>query len=100
MVDIARFFMEFVRKSLRQVRSLPRGTRRMLEILNNICGGKGKPAISNCWRRSRRNHRGCIVWSGQGCPSVLSTLKYFRDEYEAHIYEKKCRPRFARLDHL
>ena len=76
MVDIARFFLEFtVDESCGKCTPCRVGTRRMLEILDRICEGKGED--------------GDIL--GQTAPNpVLSTIKQFRSEYEAHIYEKRC----------
>ena len=93
MVDIARFFMEFTQdESCGKCVPCRVGTRRMLEILTDICAGKGQPGdIEQLEQLAAYIRKGSLCGLGQGAPNpVLSTLKYFRDEYEAHIYEKKC----------
>ncbi|MDY0018418.1 MAG: NADH-ubiquinone oxidoreductase-F iron-sulfur binding region domain-containing protein [Anaerolineae bacterium] len=93
MVDIARFFMEFVQEeSCGKCVPCRVGTRRMLEILNNICEGKGQPGdIELLESMSQQIIDGALCGLGKGAPNpVLSTIKFFREEYEAHIYEKKC----------
>ena len=93
MVDIARFFMEFVQdESCGKCTPCRVGTRRMLEILNNICEGKGQPGdIERLETLADYIKEGSLCGLGKGAPNpVLSTIKYFRDEYEAHIYDKKC----------
>jgi len=93
MVDIARFFMEFVQEeSCGKCVPCRVGTRRMLEILNNICAGKGQPGdIERLEELSKYIIDGALCGLGKGAPNpVLSTIKFFRDEYEAHIYDKKC----------
>ncbi len=93
MVDIARFFMEFTQdESCGKCVPCRIGTRRMLEILNDICAGKGKSGdIEMLEQLSRYINKGSLCGLGQGAPNpVLSTLEHFRDEYEAHIFEKRC----------
>ena len=93
MVDIARFFMEFTQdESCGKCVPCRVGTRRMLEVLNNICAGKGKPGdIETLETLAKQITVGSLCGLGQGAPNpVLSTLEHFRDEYEAHIYEKRC----------
>lgn len=99
MVDIARFFMEFTQdESCGKCTPCRVGTRRLLEILTRICNGKGVEediAILNDLCEEIRTNSLCGL--GQGAPNpVLSTLKYFRDEYEAHIYEKRCPAKVCR----
>lgn len=93
MVDMARFFMEFVQdESCGKCTPCREGTRRLLQILEAICDGRGMPedlealeALSEVIRSAS------LCGLGQTGPNpVLSTLRYFRDEYEAHIYEKRC----------
>ncbi len=93
MVDMARFFMEFTQdESCGKCTPCRVGTRRLLEILEKICDGKGQPgdieALEDlCFEVSRNS----LCGLGQGAPNpVVSMLKHFRAEYEAHIYEKKC----------
>ncbi len=93
MVDIARFFMEFTQdESCGKCTPCRVGTRRMLEILDNICEGKGQPGdIERLETLAGYVTAGSLCGLGQGAPNpVLSTIQHFRDEYEAHIYDKKC----------
>lgn len=99
MVDIARFFMEFTQdESCGKCTPCRVGTRRILEILTRICNGKGVEedlVILNDLCEEIRTNSLCGL--GQGAPNpVLSTLKYFRDEYEAHIFEKRCPAKVCR----
>jgi len=93
MVDIARFFMEFTQdESCGKCVPCRIGTRRILEILQRICAGQGEPEdIERLENLARFIIAGSLCGLGQGAPNpVLTTLKYFRAEYEAHIYEKRC----------
>jgi NADH:ubiquinone oxidoreductase subunit F (NADH-binding) len=93
MVDIARFFMEFIQdESCGKCNPCRIGTRRMLEILNRICEGKGEPAdIDRLEGLCPQISATALCGLGQGAPNpVVSTLRFFRKEYEAHIYEKRC----------
>mgnify|MGYP001060770094 CR=1 FL=1 len=93
MVDIARFFMEFVQEeSCGKCVPCRVGTRKMLDILNRICGGEGRPGdIESLEVLGKYIKSGSLCGLGQGAPNpVLSTIEHFRDEYEAHIYDKKC----------
>jgi len=93
MVDMARFFLEFVQEeSCGKCPPCRIGTKRMLEIVTRICEGKGEEGDIE-----RLEHLGAIIKDtalcglGQTAPNpVLSTIKHFRDEYEAHIREKRC----------
>ncbi|MBN1250385.1 MAG: NADH-quinone oxidoreductase subunit NuoF [Anaerolineae bacterium] len=99
MVDIARFFMEFVQEeSCGKCVPCRVGTRQMFEILNRICGGEGRPGdIEALETLGEYVRSGSLCGLGQGAPNpVLSTIEHFRDEYEAHIYEKKCPARVCR----
>ncbi len=99
MVDIARFFMEFVQdESCGKCTPCRVGTRRMLEILNDICAGRGQPGDIELLETLAKSIKGSSLCGlGQGAPNpVLSTIKYFRHEYEAHIYEKKCPAKVCR----
>ncbi len=99
MVDIARFFMEFAQaESCGKCVPCRVGTRRMLEILTDICDGRGKPGdIERLEELGHYVKLGSLCGLGQGAPNpVLSTIKYFRHEYEAHIYDKKCPARVCR----
>jgi len=68
------------------------GTRRLLDILKRICDGKGRPEdIEDMKELSYMIKESALCGLGQTGPNpVLSTLRYFEDEYEAHIYEKRC----------
>lgn len=93
MVDIARFFMEFTQdESCGKCTPCRVGTRRLLEILTRICEGKGVDGdIETLEHLCEQIRTNSLCGLGQGAPNpVLSTLKYFREEYEAHIYEKRC----------
>ncbi len=93
MVDVARFFMEFcVDESCGKCTPCRVGTREMLGILTRICGGQGKEGDIEAlekWASIIQNTALCGL--GQTAPNpVLSTLRYFRHEYEAHIKQKRC----------
>ncbi|MGI6700013.1 MAG: NADH-ubiquinone oxidoreductase-F iron-sulfur binding region domain-containing protein [Christensenellales bacterium] len=93
MVDIARFFLDFtVEESCGKCTPCRIGTRRMLEILDRIVEGKGKEDdIEKLERLARVIKETSLCGLGQTAPNpVLSTLHYFRDEYEAHIYDRTC----------
>ncbi len=93
MVDIARFFMDFTQdESCGKCVPCRVGTRRMLEILNRICAGQGRPGdIELLEELCSEIKLTSLCGLGQGAPNpVATTLKYFREEYEAHIYEKRC----------
>ena len=93
MVDLARFFLNFTRsESCGKCTPCREGTTRMLEILNNITQGKGKPGDIELLEELARNIKmSALCGLGQTCPNpILSTLRYFRSEYEAHIYDKTC----------
>ena len=92
-VDVARFFMEFCRdESCGKCTPCRVGTQKMLEILTRICDGKGKEGDIETlekWADIIKNTALCGL--GQTAPNpVLSTLRYFRDEYEAHIRDGRC----------
>jgi NADH-quinone oxidoreductase subunit F len=93
MVDIARFFMEFTQdESCGKCTPCRVGTKRILEILERICAGHGKEGdIETLEMLCRQIKATSLCGLGQGAPNpVESTLKHFRAEYEAHIYEKRC----------
>jgi len=93
MIDIARFFLDFtVEESCGKCPPCRIGTKRMLEILDNITEGKGKPGdIEKLERLSKNIKESSLCGLGQTAPNpVLSTIKYFRNEYESHINDKKC----------
>ncbi|MGF7060621.1 NADH-quinone oxidoreductase subunit NuoF [Brassicibacter mesophilus] len=93
MVDIARFFLDFtVEESCGKCPPCRIGTKRMLEILEKITSGKGEPEDLDRLEKLAENIKASALCGlGQTAPNpVLSTLKYFRDEYEAHVNEKRC----------
>jgi NADH-quinone oxidoreductase subunit F len=93
MVDMARFFLDFTQKeSCGKCIHCRLGTKRMLEILERICAGNGKEEDLDLLEElAVKVKEGSLCGLGQTAPNpVLSTLKYFRDEYEAHIRDKKC----------
>ncbi len=93
MVDIARFFMDFTQdESCGKCTPCRVGTRRILEILERICAGKGQPDdIETLEYLCAQIREDSLCGLGQGSPNpVLTTLKHFRSEYEAHIFEKRC----------
>ncbi|MBQ7727027.1 MAG: NADH-quinone oxidoreductase subunit NuoF [Clostridia bacterium] len=93
MVDIAKFFLEFtVDESCGKCVPCRLGTRRMLDILTRITEGKGEDGdIEKLEALAEDLQNSALCALGQTAPNpVLSTLRYFRDEYEAHIYEKRC----------
>ena len=93
MVDMARFFMDFVQdESCGKCTPCREGTRRLLQLLEKLCAGQGEPQdLSTMEELSDTIKQTALCGLGQTGPNpVLSTLRYFRDEYEAHIYEKRC----------
>jgi NADH-quinone oxidoreductase subunit F/NAD(P)H dehydrogenase (quinone)/NADP-reducing hydrogenase subunit HndC len=93
MVDMARFFMEFIQEeSCGKCTPCREGTRRLLQLLEKICEGRGEPGdIDTMQELSNVIRETALCGLGQTGPNpVLSTLRYFRDEFEAHIYEKRC----------
>ncbi len=88
MVDIARYFLEFTQdQSCGKCTFCRVGTKRMLEILQRLCEGKGKAAdLEELQSLAEVIQQGSLCALGRTAPNpVLSTLKYFRDEYLAHI---------------
>ena len=93
MVDIARFFLDFtVDESCGKCTPCRIGTKRMLEILDKIIAGKGElEDIDKLEELAAYIKAGSLCGLGQTAPNpVLSTLQYFRDEYIAHVVDKKC----------
>jgi NADH:ubiquinone oxidoreductase subunit F (NADH-binding)/(2Fe-2S) ferredoxin/NAD-dependent dihydropyrimidine dehydrogenase PreA subunit len=93
MVDMARFFMEFIQdESCGKCTPCREGTRRQLEILERICDGKGEMKdLDTLDELSGIIKASALCGLGQTGPNpVLSTLRYFREEYITHIVEKKC----------
>ncbi|MBI3168217.1 MAG: NADH-quinone oxidoreductase subunit NuoF [Chloroflexi bacterium] len=99
MVDIARFFMDFTQaESCGKCTPCRIGTRRILELLQKICDGKGEHGdLEKLEDLCHEVAKNSLCGLGQGAPSpVLSTLEHFRDEYEAHVYEKRCPAKVCR----
>ncbi len=99
MVDTARFFMAFSLKELcGQCVPCRLGTRQMLKILNRIGRGEGKHSDLDLLEElGKAVARGSLCGLGKTAPNpVLTTLRYFRDEYEAHISEKRCPARVCK----
>ncbi len=93
MVDVAKFFLNFTQtESCGKCTFCRIGTKRMLEILTRITEGKGVPEdIEKLEELAYQIKDNSLCGLGQTAPNpVLTTLKYFRDEYTAHILEKKC----------
>ncbi len=93
MVDIARYFLEFTQsESCGKCVPCRVGTRQMLTILERICAGKGEEGdIQNLESLAAEVKAGSLCGLGQTAPNpVLTTLRYFRDEYDAHVSKKQC----------
>ena len=93
MVNIAKFFLEFTQdESCGKCPPCRIGTKRMLEILTKITEGEGTMEdIDNLETLAKTISSSALCALGQTAPNpVLATLKFFRDEYEAHILEKRC----------
>ncbi len=98
MVDIARYFLEFTQQqSCGKCTFCRVGTRRMLEILERLCQGRGKKGdIEKLEQLARLIRDSSLCGLGTTAPNpVLSTIAYFREEYEAHI-EGRCPAAFCR----
>lgn len=93
MVDVAKFFLNFTQsESCGKCTPCREGTKRMLEVLTRITEGQGREGDIELLEELARNIKETALCGlGQTAPNpVLSTLKYFRHEYEAHIKEKHC----------
>ncbi|HET6420160.1 MAG TPA: NADH-quinone oxidoreductase subunit NuoF [Geobacteraceae bacterium] len=93
MVDVARFFLNFTQlESCGKCTPCREGTKRLLETLIRITEGNGTPEdIPNMERLAKVIKSSALCALGQTAPNpVLTTLRYFRNEYEAHINDKKC----------
>jgi NADH-quinone oxidoreductase subunit F len=93
MVDVAKYFLNFLRdESCGKCISCREGTQRMWEIVSDITEGKGKNGdleLLEALAKATRDASMCGLGQTAANP-VLSTIRYFRDEYEAHIRDKKC----------
>lgn len=93
MVDMARFFLDFTQKeSCGKCVQCRIGTKRMLEILERICAGEGRKGdIELLEELALQVKEAALCGLGQSAPNpVLTTIKYFRSEYEAHINDRTC----------
>jgi NADH:ubiquinone oxidoreductase subunit F (NADH-binding)/Pyruvate/2-oxoacid:ferredoxin oxidoreductase delta subunit len=93
MVDFARYFMSFTQEeSCGKCVPCRLGTKAMLATLERICAGKGQPGdIDYLVELGEDVKRSSLCGLGQTSPNpVLSTINYFRDEYEAHIFDRTC----------
>jgi NADH:ubiquinone oxidoreductase subunit F (NADH-binding)/(2Fe-2S) ferredoxin len=93
MVDVARYFVEFLKEeSCGQCNPCREGLKQMLEILTRICRGHGKPEdVELLEELGVMMQRFSLCGLGTSAPNpVLTTILYFRDEYEQHIRDKKC----------
>jgi NADH:ubiquinone oxidoreductase subunit F (NADH-binding)/(2Fe-2S) ferredoxin/Pyruvate/2-oxoacid:ferredoxin oxidoreductase delta subunit len=92
-VDIARYFLEFTQnESCGKCTPCRLGTRQMLNMLNDITVGKGRKGdVDLLLELGQAVKKGALCGLGQTAPNpVLTTTKYFRDEYEAHVSERRC----------
>ena len=93
MVDVARYFLDFLKEeSCGQCNPCREGIKRMLEVLNRICEGDGREGDIELLQELGgmvRNFSLCGLGTSAPNP-VLTTIRYFKDEYEAHIRDKKC----------
>ncbi len=99
MVAVARYFLEFTQhESCGKCTFCRLGTKHMLDILNDICRGEGDPETLNLLKELAEDVRdGSLCNLGRTAPNpVLTTLKYFMDEYKAHIEEGCCPARVCR----
>jgi len=93
MVDVARYFLNFTQlESCGKCIPCRWGTRQMLDILEDICGGRGRPGdIDLLLELGEAVKNGSLCALGGTAPNpVLTTIRYFREEYEAHIDDKRC----------
>jgi len=93
MVDVARYFLNFLREeSCGKCTPCREGIKQMLDILNRICAGEGRPEdIDLLEELGQAVADASLCALGGTAPNpVLTTIKYFRDEYEAHIKERRC----------
>jgi NADH:ubiquinone oxidoreductase subunit F (NADH-binding)/(2Fe-2S) ferredoxin/NAD-dependent dihydropyrimidine dehydrogenase PreA subunit len=93
MVDVARYFLSFTQaESCGKCVPCRVGTKQMLDVLVRICAGEGRAEdIPLLEKMGNDIKAGSLCALGQTAPNpVLTTLRYFKDEYEAHIFEKRC----------
>ncbi len=93
MVDVAKFYLGFtVDESCGKCTPCREGTRQMYQTMERICDGKGQPEdVEKLKRLGEIIKDTALCGLGQSAPNpVLSTLRFYPDEYQAHIYDKKC----------
>ncbi|NQU23256.1 MAG: NADH-quinone oxidoreductase subunit NuoF [Candidatus Nealsonbacteria bacterium] len=99
MVDIARYFLDFTQKeSCGECVPCRLGTKQMLDVLDDITQGKAEPEDLDLLEEVGEGvHAGSLCGLGQTAPNpVLTTIRYFRDEYDAHIQQKSCPAKVCR----
>jgi NADH-quinone oxidoreductase subunit F len=99
MVDVARYFLDFTQKeSCGECVPCRLGTKQMLDILTDITEGKGRPGDIELLEELAQGIKlGSLCGLGQTAPNpVLTTIRYFRDEYEDHIKRKECSARVCK----
>ncbi len=99
MVDVAKYFLSFTQaESCGKCPPCRLGTYQMLQILERITNGQGEPGdIERLIKYGKLTQEGSLCGLGQSAPNpVLSTIKYFREEYEEHIYDKYCRAKVCK----
>ncbi len=99
MVDVAKYFLSFTQaESCGKCPPCRLGTYQMLQILERITNGQGEPGdIEKLIKYGKLTQEGSLCGLGQSAPNpVLSTIKYFREEYEEHIYDKYCRAKVCK----
>lgn len=99
MVDVARYFLDFAQKeSCGKCIPCRLGTKQMLAILDDIVHGKGTPGdIDLLEKTGEAVKKGSLCGLGQTAPNpVLTTIRYFRDEYESHIIDHECKAKVCR----
>ena len=99
MVDVAKYFLSFTQaESCGKCPPCRIGTYQMLQILERITNGQGQPGdIERLIKYGKLTQEGSLCGLGQSAPNpVLSTIKYFREEYEEHIYDKYCRAKVCK----
>jgi len=99
MVDLARYFLKFTQEeSCGKCVPCRIGTRAMLETLERICAGQGREGdIEYLIEVAQEVKRSSLCALGGTAPNpVLTTVRYFRDEYEAHVYDKRCPARICK----
>jgi len=92
-VDLARYFLTFTQnESCGKCTPCRVGTKQMLEILTDFCAGKGTPEqLETLTELAGAVKVGSLCGLGQTAPNpVLTTLKYFKEEYDAHVHDKRC----------